>query len=106
MSYGLNVKTIASKNAKIGEKMLTILPVSYEIDNVNIGVRKVYEFANGYGASVIMSLSSYGGKDGLWEIMALKGGELDYTNDVVPYGATGHLTDVEVEAYLTQIAAL
>ena len=31
------------------------------------GVQHVYEFPNGYGASVIKHDYSYGGKSGLWE---------------------------------------
>lgn len=36
------------------------------------GERRRYYFNNDYGASVICTLHSYGGRDGLWELAMLK----------------------------------
>ena len=36
---------------------------------VNGGVQHVYSFSNGYGASVVKHDFSYGGKQGLWELL-------------------------------------
>ena len=59
----------------------------YDIHN---GVGYVYEFENGYGASVVSHDGSYGGKQGLYEIAVLDStGDLCYstpiTDDVVGY---------------------
>ena len=69
------------------------------------GVQKVYEFDNGYGASVIMGPQSYGFSKGLWELAVLQNGSLRYdtpiTNDVI-----GHLNEEEVNNYLNLIKEL
>ena len=59
----------------------------YDIHN---GIGYVYEFENGYGASVVSHDGSYGGKQGLYEIAVLDStGDLCYstpiTDDVVGY---------------------
>ena len=69
------------------------------------GIQKVYEFDNGYGASVIMGPQSYGFSKGLWELAVLQNGSLCYdtpiTNDVI-----GHLNEEEVNNYLNLIKEL
>lgn len=71
------------------------------------GVRKLYSFANGYGASVVRHKYSYGWEKMLWElgVTTADDGELCYdtpiTSDVI-----GHLTDEEVEKLLDEIEAL
>ena len=76
-----------------------------ERNNYMEGIQKVYQFPNGYGASVIKHRGSYGYKKGLWELAVLHEGELCYdteiTNDVI-----GHLNDPEVDNILGQIARL
>lgn len=48
---------------------------------------KVYKFDNGYGASVVCHLGSYGAPNGLFEVAVMKNGKIVYdtpiTNDVV-----------------------
>lgn len=63
-------------------------------------------FDNGYGASVVRHIMSYGGKQGLYELAVLdKEEHLTYdtpiTSDVV-----GHLTPEEVTNYLIKIQEL
>ena len=63
-----------------------------EFNTVEIGKRACHMFDNGYGVSVVSSMHSYGGKEGLYELAVLnEDGTLNYsteiTNDVV-----GHLT--------------
>ena len=63
-------------------------------------------FDNGYGASVVRHIMSYGGKLGLYELAILdKEGDLTYdtpiTNDVI-----GYLTPEEVTNYLIKIQEL
>ncbi len=76
-----------------------------ETNDFNGGIQKVYEFPNGYGASVIKHKGSYGYSKGLWELAVLNEGELCYdteiTNDVI-----GHLNDPEVDRILRQIKRL
>ncbi len=63
-------------------------------------------FANGYGASVIRHLYSYGGPAGLWEIAVLDSdGELTYETPVTDY-VVGRLSDSDVACVLREIAAL
>ena len=66
----------------------------------------IYEFENGYGASVIKHDASYGGKMGLYEIAVLDStGDLCYstpiTDDVV-----GHATEETVLDTLHRIKML
>lgn len=76
-----------------------------EINEMNGGVQKTYEFENGYGASVICHKGSYGYAKGLWELAVLHDGELCYstpiTDDVI-----GHLTEEEVQKLLGEINGL
>ena len=72
---------------------------------LNNGVRHVYEFDNGYGASVIKHDYSYGGRDGLWELAVLNGEELCYTSSITE-DVIGHLTWERVEGYLKEIKQL
>jgi hypothetical protein len=69
------------------------------------GVQHVYEFDNGYGASVIKHDGSYGGKNGLWELAVLNGEELCYTSGITD-DVIGHLTWEKVEGYLKEIKQL
>ena len=71
----------------------------------NGGVQKLYEFDNGYGASVIRHRGSYGYSSGLWEIAVLKDGELCYTSDITD-DVIGHLTWDKVQSYLKEIRNL
>lgn len=53
------------------------------------GYQKKFQFDNGYGASVVSSLMSYGGNKGLFEVAVLQGDDIVYdtpiTGDVVGY---------------------
>lgn len=79
---------------------------------LNGGTQVVHRFDNNYGASVINHSFSYGHERGLFELAVLKfDGDgvgdyhLDYdtpiTDDVI-----GHLTEEDVQLYLTRIEAL
>ena len=75
----------------------------YDIYNV---VGYLYEFENGYGASVVKHDGSYGGKQGLYEIAVLDStGDLCYstpiTDDVI-----GHATEDKVLDTLHRIKML
>ena len=67
----------------------------YDIHN---GIGYVYEFENGYGASVVSHDASYGGKQGLYEIAVLDStGDLCYsthiTDDVIGYATEDKVLD-------------
>lgn len=70
------------------------------------GYQYIFEFSNGYSASVIKNKHSYGGRQGLWELAILdKDGNIVYgspiSNDVI-----GYLGDTQVSYYLYKIADL
>jgi hypothetical protein len=67
--------------------------------------RQEYHFDNGYGASVIRTEYSYGGKQGLFELAVLKGDELCYDTEITD-DVLGHLDEGEVEYWLEKIKAL
>lgn len=69
------------------------------------GVQQIYKFPNGYGASVVKHIWSYGGKDNLWELAVLKGKDLCY-NSPVTSDVLGWLTDDDVQRALKEIRAL
>ena len=66
----------------------------------------IYEFENGYGASVIKHDASYGGKQGLYEIAVLDSkGEFCYTTDITD-DVVGHATEETVYETLDRIKSL
>lgn len=71
----------------------------------NNGEQVIFEFNNGYGASVITGMIAYGGINGLFEIAVTRNGYLCYdtpiTNDVI-----GYLTIDEVLKVLDDIEQL
>lgn len=70
------------------------------------GYQYIFEFPNGYSASIIKNKHSYGGRQGLWELAVVdKDGNVLYdtpiTDDVI-----GYLGDTQVSDYLYKIADL
>lgn len=70
------------------------------------GVQAIITFDNGYGASVVRSEYTYGGRDGLYELAVFgKDGHITYdtpiTNDVL-----GYLKEEEVTKIMQQIQML
>lgn len=70
------------------------------------GVQAKIQFANGFGASIVKTPFSYGGKNGLYELAVFgQDGHITYdtpiTDDVL-----GHLSEAEVTVTLAQIQAL
>ena len=80
-------------------------PTSNEPHSAMSGEQRIYEFDNGFRASVIRGEHSYGGDVGLYELAVLDDDGLRYdtpiTNDVI-----GRLTQTEVEDLLVRIKAL
>jgi hypothetical protein len=70
------------------------------------GEQRIYKFDNGFGASVIRSSFSYGGRDGLWELGVLNPkGHLTYDTPITS-DVEGWLDEDAVEALLQRISAL
>ena len=74
------------------------------------GIKYVFIFDNGYGASVIKYSNSYGGLKDLWELAVLKrngNGEyyINYDTPITNH-VLGYLSDKEVNNYLSQIKEL
>ena len=74
------------------------------------GVQYVFQFENGYGASVIKRPCSYGGNEDLWELAVLKfysNGEyhLNYDTEITE-DVEGYLTDEDVHELLKRIKNL
>ena len=68
-----------------------------ETNDFNGGIQKVYQFPNGYGASVVKHRGSYGYEKGLWELAVLDfDGSLCYTTEITN-DVIGHLNDPEVD---------
>lgn len=92
--------------------MSNYTPVIHRTHPGGEGTQRIYRFPNGYGASVIQSPYSYGGRDGLYELAVAKFNgedhddwslcyETEITDDVL-----GYLTEREVREALDKIAGL
>jgi|688.fasta_scaffold620495_2 hypothetical protein len=97
---------VSKLNQILGLEYQTFEDIDFERNEDLDGVVGRIMFDNGYGASVVRHMMSYGGKLGLFELAVLdKDEELTYdtpiTNDVV-----GHLTPEEVTNYLIKIQEL
>lgn len=73
------------------------------------GVQATMFFPNGYGASVVKTPISQGGKNGLYELAVLRGTEAEWDlcySTPITDAVLGHLTPGDVTAYLNDIMAL
>lgn len=66
------------------------------------GIQKVYNFPNGYGASVIQHEGSYGFEKGQWELAVLFMEELCYSSPITD-DVIGYLNEPQVDNLLEQI---
>lgn len=84
------------------------------VRQINGGGQAMFRFANGYGASIIMSSSSYGGNNGLFElaVITFTGGGFDDWNWSLCYDTPvtddviGWLEADELQELLDKIEAL
>lgn len=77
--------------------------------NINSGTQKLYRFDNGYGASVVQSPYSYGGKEGKFELAVIAFDGDDWRliyNTPITDDVLGYLTEDEIESTLDAIQAL
>jgi hypothetical protein len=64
------------------------------------------EFTNGYSASVVRGIGTYGSEDGLYELAVLHGGEGIVYDTPITSDVEGHLSPDAVTSLLEQIEAL
>ena len=62
----------------------------------------IYNFDNGFGASVVRHRYSYGGEKGLYELAVLKDGDLCYDTEIT-HDVCGYLSEDEVNDLLHKI---
>jgi hypothetical protein len=86
-----------------GRKMASFNDLEFHSDGFISRARLA--FPNGYAASVVKGVGTYGADDGLYELAVLHGGRITYetpiTSDVV-----GHVAPEDVTEMLSQIEAL
>ena len=75
------------------------------VQEMHNGKQWVFEFNNGYGASVVCHDYSYGGKAGLFELGVIHDGWLCYTTPITG-DVLGYLTKEQVLAILDKIEYL
>jgi hypothetical protein len=99
-------QSISKLNQILGLDYKTFEDIDFERNEDLDGVVGRIMFDNGFGASIVRHIMSYGGKLGLYELAILdKEGDLTYdtpvTDDVI-----GYLTPEEVTNYLIKIQEL
>jgi hypothetical protein len=99
-------QSISKLNQILGLDYKTFEDIDFERNEDLDGVVGRIMFDNGFGASIVRHIMSYGGKLGLYELAILdKEGDLTYdtpvTNDVI-----GYLTPEKVTNYLIKIQEL
>lgn len=72
---------------------------------VTHGVIARMDFPNGYTASVVQTLHSYGGDQGLYELAVMRDDEVVYDTSITS-DVLGHLTPEEVDKVLGDIMSL
>ncbi len=84
--------------------------INVVIRDFDDGVQYIFRFKNGYGASVIKSEYSYGGKDNLWELAVIvfvntRKWHLCYDTPITD-DVEGYLSNRQVRALLKRIKRL
>lgn len=75
------------------------------ISNYGFGLRYVFLFENGYGASVVKNIFSYGNTRNLFELAVLKDGQICYETEITD-DVIGYLTNRQVLRILKRIKNL
>ena len=81
----------------------------FQDPGIHNGVQALVFFNNGFGASVVKSDFSYGGKEGLYELAVIMGDEdvweITYDSGVT-IDVLGYLSEDEVEKFLNKIESI
>lgn len=75
------------------------------ISNYGFGLRYVFLFENGYGASVVKNIFSYGNTRNIFELAVLKDGQICYETEITD-DVIGYLTNRQVLRILERIKNL
>jgi hypothetical protein len=96
-----------TKSKQTPKIMKTFKDLKFNQNNPNDleDVHAKIHFENGYGASVLSTSFSYGGKNGLYELAVLKDGDLCYTTPITN-NVLGWLKEEDVNRILTDIQNL
>jgi hypothetical protein len=86
--------------------VVTFQDLNFNLHPMGIGKQCIVQFPNGYSASIVQGLHTYGGPEGLYELAVFdKDGNITYdtpiTNDVL-----GYLSEEDVEKTLLDIKNL
>ena len=99
-------QSISKLNQILGLDYKTFEDIDFERNEDLDGVVGRIMFDNGFGASIVRHIMSYGGKLGLYEL-AILDKEVDLTYDTpVTNDVIGYLTPEEVTNYLIKIQEL
>ena len=80
--------------------------LNFEPHRMGMGKQCIVLFPNGYGASIVQSEHTYGGRDGLYELAVFgKDGHISYDTPVTD-DVLGYLSEEAVEKTLTDIKNL
>ena len=86
--------------------MKTFADLEFELHPAGQGVQAKIQFSNGFGASVVKTPHSYGGREGKYELAVLgKDGRVTYSTEVASE-VIGYLNPGQVTEYLRQIQIL
>ena len=86
--------------------MKTFADLEFGLHPAGQGVQARIQFSNGFGASVVKTPYSYGGREGKYELAVLgKDGRMTYSTEVASE-VIGYLKPDEVTEYLRQIQIL
>lgn len=85
--------------------MKTFKDLVFKTNEIGMNKQAIIEFDNGYGASVVIGIHSYGGTRGLYELAVLKNNDLCYDTELTD-DVLGFLTEDEVTDHLVSIQEL
>lgn len=83
--------------------MLTFEDLEFKFNGFNH--QALVKFPNGYGVSVVIGPSTYGGNEGLYELAVLHDGDLCYDTPVTS-DVEGYLTPAKVTKLMEEVQKL
>jgi len=83
--------------------MKTFNDLSFRPHRIGIGKISTMDFDNGWGVSVVQTIYSYGGSEGLYELAVTKDDSLHYDNPVANGDVRGYLSKNMVTELMSQV---